>query len=91
MFYNCIDGIIEKLPPYNDIGIKHNQLFELLNKYSFFFKNEPDFIDWDHYHYSDYNDHFYTNHTYSDLDPDMCDEALKFNHKLKTLTKNIWC
>lgn len=45
MFYNCIDGIIEKLLPYNDIGIKHNQLFELLNEYSFFFKNEPGFID----------------------------------------------
>lgn len=88
MFYNRIDGIIEELPPYNDIGIKHNQLFELLNEYSFFFKNEPGFIDWDHYHYPDYNDHFYTNQTYSDHEPDMCDEALQFNHKLKIMAAN---
>ncbi|MBR4554854.1 MAG: hypothetical protein IKO27_04595 [Ruminococcus sp.] len=86
-FFSSLDEMIDQLPPYRDMKRKHNFLFELMNEYRFFFDNEPDIDHCDHHPRPEYNDHFYTDLTFSDLDPDMCDGALQLNQKLRELAE----
>ena len=85
MFYDRLDAVIEGLPPYNKLDVKHNRLYSIVNDHRYLFDNDQENHD-ENYYPPDSYDHFYTPNFYDDLNADMYDFALQLNQKLAELT-----
>lgn len=83
-FYSKIEDLICSLPPYKDMDLRKNRLYDLLNKYHWLWEPEED----ENGNELDYVEHFNTDMPLCDYNrADLIDGILEFNEKLTALAE----
>lgn len=83
IFYDNLDEIICSLPPYKDMDLRRNRLYDLLNEDIALWEWDDEVEESE----VDYLEHFTTDYPLNKQnDADMIDYILKFNDKLKEFT-----
>lgn len=83
VFYDNLDEMICSLPPYKDMDLRRNRLYDLLNEDIALWEWDDEFEE----NEVDYLEHFTTDYPLNKQnDADMIDYILKFNDKLKAFT-----
>lgn len=83
-FFSKIEDLICSLPPYKDMDLRKNRLYDLLNKYHWLWEPEEN----ENGNELDYVEHFNTDMPLCDYNrADLIDGILEFNEKLTALVE----